>query len=148
MGNTTKTPMEKSSNSVLRRFRLVEELEYSEKSKGDPTLSYGLVNPGDRTLTDWNGSIFGPDMTAFENRFYSILINCGPSYPQAPPNVIFKTRINLPCVNPNTGELVHNKFSVTKNWTNQYRIKDILAGLKQEMINNKRLQQPAEGQTY
>lgn len=45
---------------MLRRFRLMEELEYSEK-KGGANISFGLDNPEDRTLTKWNGSIFGPE---------------------------------------------------------------------------------------
>lgn len=48
------------SNAVMRRFRLIEELEYSEK-KGGANISFGPDNPEDKTLTKWNGSIFGPE---------------------------------------------------------------------------------------
>ena len=47
-------------NNVMRRFRLIDELGYSEK-KGSAYISYGLDNAEDRTLSKWNASIFGPD---------------------------------------------------------------------------------------
>lgn len=57
----------------MRRFRLIEELEYSEK-KGSAYISFGLENGSshlisaeDRTLTKWNASIFGPDGVKYYN---------------------------------------------------------------------------------
>jgi len=45
---------------VPRNFKLLEELEHSEKGLGEMAISYGLVDAGDTFLTDWNGGILGP----------------------------------------------------------------------------------------
>jgi hypothetical protein len=45
---------------VPRNFKLLEELEKSEKGHGDMNASYGLVSQDDIFMTDWNGSILGP----------------------------------------------------------------------------------------
>ena len=137
--------MEAGADSVMRRFRLMEELDAGEKNKGDPTISYGLDKPDDRDLRTWNGMIVGPMDTTFDNRFYSIRITCGDYYPKKPPTVQFATKINLPFVNQQNG-LVMNTFSYIKNWQESCNIQGILTSLKKEMINNKKLQQPPEGE--
>ena len=45
---------------VPRNFRLLEELEKSEKGNVDMNVSYGLTMPDDISLTEWNASILGP----------------------------------------------------------------------------------------
>jgi hypothetical protein len=45
---------------IPRNFKLLEELEKSEKGLGDMSISFGLVDPDDIFMTDWNGTILGP----------------------------------------------------------------------------------------
>lgn len=45
---------------VPRNFKLLEELERSEKGHGEMSISFGLADPGDTFLTEWNGGILGP----------------------------------------------------------------------------------------
>lgn len=45
---------------VPRNFKLLEELERSEKGLGDMSISFGLVDSGDTFLSNWNGGILGP----------------------------------------------------------------------------------------
>ena len=135
-------------DSVLRRFRLMEELEAGEKNKGDPNLSYGLKDPDDRSLTYWSGCIIGPMNTNFDNRFYGFEIVCGDNYPKSPPIIKFIQKINLPFVKQNDGTINAGQWSVLKNWTEKTKLQDVLQSLKQEMVKNGKLSQPAEGAEY
>ena len=47
---------------VPRNFKLLEELENSEKGHGEMAISFGLADPGDTFLSNWNAGILGPSM--------------------------------------------------------------------------------------
>eukprot|EP00747_Dinoflagellata_sp_TGD_P183030 gnl/TRDRNA2_/TRDRNA2_37682_c0_seq1.p1 gnl/TRDRNA2_/TRDRNA2_37682_c0~~gnl/TRDRNA2_/TRDRNA2_37682_c0_seq1.p1 ORF type:complete len:163 (-),score=20.14 gnl/TRDRNA2_/TRDRNA2_37682_c0_seq1:71-496(-) len=135
---------------VPRNFRLLDELEKGQKGQCAAGVSWGLDIPDDITLTHWNGTIFGPPGTAFENRIYSLQIKCGPQYPDKPPEgVRFLTQINMGCVDTGKGT-VNPKWGVLGNWKRDNSIETVLDGLRKEMnaSANRKLPQPPEGAQY
>ena len=94
--------------------------------------------------------IQGPPGGTHEGRLYSIMIYCGPNYPNEPPRVRFLTRINMSCINSNNGNIEPHGFKVLGNWNPSYTMETILVELRKEMSSpaNKRLPQPNEGSTY
>jgi ubiquitin-conjugating enzyme E2 variant len=52
--------------------------------------------------------------TVHEGRIYQLKLFCDTDYPDKPPTVRFQTRINMTCVNQETG-LVHMHFFVSYN---------------------------------
>lgn len=127
----------------------MEELEKGEKGLGAESISYGLANQDDITMTYWNGTILGPPHSSHENRIYSLNIVCGSEYPDKPPTVKFISKINLPCVD-SQGNVVVENFETLKNWKRSYTMETVLLELRKDMagVVNKKLPQPPEGSVY
>jgi ubiquitin-conjugating enzyme E2 variant len=136
----------KTQDPILRRFRLIEEYEKAKEGE-DAYISYGLIDPDDRSLSKWSASIVGPQGTPFD-RFYTLEITTGPNYPAEPPLVQFITKINLPYVDQKTGVVDSKKFDGFKNWKEDITLGFLLKFLKDEMKRYKSLKQPAEGTTF
>jgi ubiquitin-conjugating enzyme E2 variant len=133
---------------VPRTFKLYEELEKAEKGHlSDSSVSYGLDKGDDKSFTYWNGSIIGPPGTNFDNRIYFLTIRCGEDYPVRHPVIKFSSKINIPSVNQSNGN-VEARFKVFQDWKPDMGMETCLIALKNEMLANKKLPQPADGDMY
>jgi len=132
---------------IPRNFKLLQELEDGEKGSEDGTISWGLEQDDDMTLSKWNATILGPPNCPYESRIYSLHIECGPHYPLQPPTLRFRTRINIGFVGSN-GQ-VNLKDVLPRQWTKKMAIKDILKAIYYAMQKAKGYShQPQEGAMY
>uniref|UniRef100_A0A7N1A9Y0 UBC core domain-containing protein n=1 Tax=Kalanchoe fedtschenkoi TaxID=63787 RepID=A0A7N1A9Y0_KALFE len=141
--------MESEGSSVVvpRSFRLLEELERGEKGIGDGSVSYGMDDADDIYMQSWTGTIIGPSNTVHEGRIYQLKLFCGNDYPDKAPSVKFQSRINMSCVNQESGVVEPSLFPILSNWRRDCTMEDILTQLRKEMTSpqNRKLAQPPEG---
>eukprot|EP00899_Mesostigma_viride_P021183 jgi/Mesvir1/29066/Mv18374-RA.1 len=135
---------------VPRSFRLLEELERGEKGIGDGSVSYGMDDGDDVYMRSWSCTILGPPSSVHDGRIYCLKLHCGDEYPQKPPQVRFKTRVNMSCVHQQTGVVDPKNFHVLKSWKPSYTMETVLTELRREMASaqNRKLPQPPEGSEF
>nr|VDC62415.1 unnamed protein product [Brassica rapa] len=88
--------------------------------------------------------------TVHEGRIYQLKLFCDKDYPEKPPTVRFHSRVNMTCVNHETGVVDPKKFGLLANWQREYTMENILVQLKKEMAasHNRKLVQPPEGTCF
>jgi len=135
---------------VPRNFRLLDEWEKATSTSSDPTVSLGLENPDDHLMNNWVATILGPHNSVHENRLYTLKLVCDKDYPNKPPTVRFKSRINMTCVNQSSGAVDTKAFPVLGNWRREYTMQHVLVELRREMgaPHNRKLSQPPEGSEF
>ena len=155
---------------VPRNFRLLDELEKQEKGGSDQTVSFGLCQADDITLSHFQCTILGYPNTCIDNRIISLLVHCGPDYPNKAPEIQFQNKLNFPfivrpCIPPPLPRLApshHRRTHASQDgagrcnldkakirWQPEMKIEKLLQELRNAMQKpeNKRAQ-PPEGQTY
>ena len=84
--------------------RLLKEFKELQSAKTqDKEIQLSLADDAD--IFVWTATILGPEGSPYENGRFELSLKCPPSYPLAPPKVLFVTPVFHPNVLFKTGEI-------------------------------------------
>lgn len=72
--------------------------------------------------------------SAHENRIYTLKLHCGPNYPDAPPEVTFISKVNLPCVDQRSGKVDPMRLPCLMQWKREFNMETVLIELRRYAI--------------
>ena len=135
------------SNSTLLPRDFVLRLELAEEGRkgGDEgTVSWGPTDPDDGDMVNWTASVTGPPDTAFAARTYQLSIECGPRYPDKPPLVRFVTKVNMSCVDGESGAVRTPYLARWSRANDEISMRGVLLDLRMKMqhVEERHKEQP------
>lgn len=101
-------------------------------------------------MSNWTGTIIGPPGTVHDGRIYTLRIQCGAFYPDQPPLVWLRSKVNLGCIDQRDGRVDSTKFPALGHWKREYTLETVLTELRRDMASpaNRKLPQPPEGTLF
>merc|ERR1712183_936604 len=89
--------------TVSRISKLRDELKAGENNETGQVFweLRRSWDTSDASLSEWRGTVCGPLGTTFDNRLYSLSIECGDDYPKVMPSIKFIDRVNMEGVDDN-----------------------------------------------
>ena len=109
--------------------RLLKEFKELQTSKVvDKEISLNLADESD--IFVWSAEIMGPQGTPYEGGVFELSLKCPPSYPLAPPKVLFVTPVFHPNVLFKSGEIcldILKPDAWTPAWTLQSVCRAVMA---------------------
>ena len=131
-----------------RKFKLLMELEKGALGETGG-ISYNLSDAKDNTFANWDCSIIGPPGSALANRNVQLTMYCGENYPSEPPQVSFISKVLLPSVNKESGDVDVNAIMPKWDGGLKHGIEDILIMLRREMeTQSNNYRQPEEDEEF
>ncbi|KAK5166011.1 hypothetical protein LTR04_000815 [Oleoguttula sp. CCFEE 6159] len=106
--------------------RLLQELQAYEQEPNEALLQLGPVS--DDELMHWTAVMKGVEGTAYEGGVWKLDIHVPDTYPLAPPQITFVTRICHPNVHFKTGEICLDLLKTT--WSPAYTISSTLSTIQ------------------
>ena len=121
-------------NAMKRIREEFKELEICHKINSNPIANIGvcvgLVN--EDNIFEWRCTLKGPNDTSYRGGIFYLRINFPENYPNAAPEVTFRTPIYHLNVNPrntSTERLGHVCINTLNWWKPEYKMKEVLTNI-------------------